>query len=110
MKNSIKMITEKLYNGSQSILFEGIYKVSVENVTHKIRVLIKRDSYDMQSHAKAQFWSGSEWNHIVSLEWDKTKSKELFCYKKVDEFTESEKIRIMADKKELIELTKEIIF
>lgn len=110
MKTEIMEILENLYNGRQSVVFEGICKITKEKINKKIRILIKKDSYDFQSYAKIQYWDGSEWKHVTSLDWNKTKSKELFHNKNVDELTTLERSHITSDKNELIKIAEEIIF
>lgn len=114
MKKSI--IHEKIFNGSQSVNYTGLWKISESGQTQKLRVLIKRDSYDSQSYAKVQLWDGSQWNFVTSLDWDKSKSKGIFNYDNVSEFEVTRRNGLDArellnkDAQQLIDLAAEIIY
>lgn len=62
--------------GRQSRDYEGLWEVqripgkapaTGLEAARRIRVRIKRDSYDMQSYAEAALFDGDKWNVIVSL-------------------------------------------
>ena len=107
-----EVIQERLYNGPQSINFEGIYKIKEERFTAKLRVLIKRDSYDSQSCAEVQSWGGSDkgWVFVASLDITECDSHQLFYQTKAENLKGQEIDWIGTDTDQLIELAKEIIF
>lgn len=63
MKNNLKTIKENYFKGSQSMSFEGIYKLN----DYKIKVEIKKDSYDAQSYGRIWIWKNLEWSFIASI-------------------------------------------
>jgi len=105
-------IQEKLYNGTQSVNFTGIYRIKyLDCADQKVRVLIQRDSYDSQSYAKIECWNGTNgWKHITSLNFKDTKTQSIFYQTKAQNLTGYDTDKIGTDIKELIELAKLIIF
>jgi len=59
------IIDNKEYRGRQSRNLTRILKTG----GHKLRITIKRDSYDFQSSAKIELWSEAEgkWNFVHSI-------------------------------------------
>lgn len=55
-----KVILEQLYNQDQSWNFIKI----VEIQSHKLKIDIRRNAYDNQSHARIERWNGSEWKLV----------------------------------------------
>jgi hypothetical protein len=107
-----EVIQERLYNGPQSINFEGIYKIKEERFTTKLRVLIRRDSSDSQGCAEVQSWGGSDkgWVFVASLDITECDSHQLFYQTKAENLKGQEIDWIGTDTDQLIELAKEIIF
>jgi len=66
-------ITGYVRRGSQSINYDSIVRVThfspPQDVTKKLRIEIKRDSYDNQSHARISVWSTAteSWSMVASL-------------------------------------------
>jgi hypothetical protein len=63
MKNTIKIIEENYFKGSQSINFEGFYKMN----DFKLKIEIKKDSYTAQSYGRVWVWKDLEWSFIASI-------------------------------------------
>ena len=63
------VIDETCINGRQSIDFNGIYEVA----KHKLKISIKRDSYDFQSKGHISIWNPTElkWNNVYSIPYQK---------------------------------------
>lgn len=109
-----KTIQEKVTRGSQSVNFTGIYNlkraIQGTKVEKKVRVLIKRDSYDNQSYAKIQVWDHNQgWNFVTSLDFTTAHSHGIFAYESA--IQKPQVIDALGnDTEELIELATEIIF
>lgn len=56
-------LTSEHWNGSQSINYQATAQIG----TKVLRVTIKRDSYDMQSHAFVEFLTEAGWTRIHSI-------------------------------------------
>jgi ribosome biogenesis GTPase A len=63
---SYTVIDNREFRGTQSRNLVRILKTENER---KLRISIKRDSYDFQSHAKIELWSDAEgkWNFVHSI-------------------------------------------
>ena len=59
-KTTVKKIEETFFKGSQSVNFKGIYKLN----DFKIKIEIKKDSYDKQSYARVYVWKNLEWSLV----------------------------------------------
>jgi hypothetical protein len=106
-------IQEKLFNGTQSLEFTGIYSITapVTKKVAKIRVDIKRDSYDNQSYAKISTWNETNgWLPVTSLNFKTTATSSIFYQTKADKLTGSDIDKIGTDTEELIELAMAVIF
>lgn len=68
-----KKLDERLWNAQQSWSYEAIYELTSGRDVHKIRIYIKRNAYDAQSHLKVERWDGSEWKQMryfaMTAEW-----------------------------------------
>ena len=73
-----KAIEVKIWKGQQSINYTQIATMG----SFKIRIDIKRDSYDMQSHATASVFSMEklDWNKIYSIPYPEMKSLAASAY------------------------------
>jgi len=60
------IIDNKEFRGRQSRNLTRILKIAQGN---RLRISIKRDSYDFQSHARIELWSETEgkWNFVHSI-------------------------------------------
>ena len=72
MIEDFKVIEDTYFNGSQSVEFKGIY----EYKTHKVKVTIDVDAYDMQSSAKVWVYDTNnfEWKIIDSIPYSRMSS------------------------------------
>lgn len=59
----IKQIEETFFKGSQSVNFKGIYKMN----DLKVKIEVKKDSYDFQSYARCYVWKDLEWSFVDSI-------------------------------------------
>lgn len=58
-----KVISERVYNQNQSWYFERVTKI---NGGITLKVSIRRNAYDCQSHAQVHKWNGDKWEVVVS--------------------------------------------
>ena len=102
-------IDETYFNGSQSVNFKGIYKMN-EN---KIKLSIKKDSYDKQSYARAYVFDKNtlNWNLLDYIPYSQMQVnlKEVFCYRKADSLSFAEKMAFFDDIKTLKNKAKNIL-
>lgn len=70
----MKKLTSRAWKGPQTIEYESTWITDDE---FRLRVQIKRDFYDFQSHLRCQIWSPSQgqWNEISTLPLDHSKIK-----------------------------------
>jgi hypothetical protein len=61
----MKTIIERVWKGSQSWNYQHVF--TVPGTLHKLRVTVKRDSYDEQSWARIELWSGASWTLMQRL-------------------------------------------
>lgn len=111
-----KQIQAKTYNGSQSIYHTAIFQLSHTEMhrdpvrmVKKVKIEIRRDSYDRQSYARILVWNEA-WIPVTSLDWKAAKSEAIFEQKKVETLSNSEIQYLTDDTNELLELASEIIF
>jgi hypothetical protein len=103
-------LSENYSNGTQSVNYTALYKILGE----KIRIKIKKDSYDFQSHAIAEIFQNStaakKWERLASIPFAnmEVNKKGVFYQRKVNEsghgLTTEEK---NAFQKDIIRLLKE---
>lgn len=95
-----KLISEQLYNQNQSWYFIKIIEIQ----SHKIKVDIRRNAYDNQSHATIERWNGSEWKLVYQ-------KPIMDCKCKVVSYVEKnvEKTLFEADANELIDTAIKIL-
>ncbi len=106
-------IQEKVFKGTQSLNFTGIYKVNGPRdlAPEKFKVEIKRDSYDFQSYAKVSVWNETNgWMHVASLNFKECESSAIFSQTKPDDLTVEGIDFLGTDTEELLEMAKEIVF
>lgn len=107
----LEAIDEKFSNGTQSVRFSGIYRISyLDYPIEKVKVSLKRDSYDFQSYAQISVWTKKKWSYVTSLAWEKTETKGIFYQKNALSLNYQEKEMIRQDTYELIDLAAKIIF
>ena len=58
----MKIIQSDFNNHNQSWSYTQI----VEKEGKKLRVRIRRNAFDNQSHALAELWAGTEWRQVIS--------------------------------------------
>ena len=65
----IQTISEETRKGQQSIIYTSLLKISHKDETKKMKIFIKRDSYDFQSEATISVWSTAteSWNKVASI-------------------------------------------
>lgn len=103
-KSKVQTLDERTWQGSQSWNFEGVYRLI--GSPHKLRVSIKRDSYNAQSHARIEIWSQAElkWNFVRALPWEQTTTFGTFAYQNSAPTAE-----FATDTQELLELAADIV-
>lgn len=105
----MKTIEKNYYNTKQAVNFEGLY----DHKGHKLKVFIKKDSYDFQSKATISVWSTDElkWNNLASIPYslmDSVKT-DIFYLRKVEELHYKEKCAITNDVITLTNKAKKIL-
>lgn len=82
MKNKITILEETYFELSQSACFRKIFKLN----DFKIKVEIKRNTYDMQSYAIAYVYSPTEmkWNSVYSIPYTNMLSLKVDAYSKAE--------------------------
>lgn len=90
------------YKGRQSWNYREIYTQG----PHKIRVSIKVDSYNFQSHAKVEVWHGAAWSIIHTIPYSNMASIKGVSY--VDSICKVN--AFAADRDELVEKASQILF
>ena len=116
----VEKIQEDIYNGSQSIEFLGIYKLydalefngetMLKKRSVKIRIHIDRDSYDTQSSATIQSWTGTGWTLVTEIPFKSCESHDVFYQTKASEIHEADTHRFSIDAENLIGLAARILF
>jgi hypothetical protein len=61
-----KIISSRCYNQDQSWYFERVIRYQGDNGHFTLKVHIRRNSYNSQSHAQVSIWDGFEWSNIVN--------------------------------------------
>jgi hypothetical protein len=66
MATSYTIIDNREFRGRQS---RNLVRIVKTEKGHKLRISIKRDSYDFQSYARIELWSDTEgkWNFVHSI-------------------------------------------
>ena len=59
------LIDRGVVKGGQDYVLERVY---ARDNGDRIRVRIKRDSYDFQSYATADRWDGTQWQNVVRMD------------------------------------------
>lgn len=73
---------------------------------HKLRVRIRRNSYDFQSHALIERWNGEEWKGVDSIHFSKMQTPEYLNERDSDEVL---KAHFSKDTSKLISLAMEVL-
>lgn len=80
-----KALSERYYNGSQSVCYKGIYLMAGK----KLQVLIEKDSLDRQSSSGVFLFDEAKnsWNRLSYIPYSQMQvvKGEVFCYRKVQE-------------------------
>lgn len=116
MKSRIKgveTISERFFNGSQSVEFTGVYKIRED----KVKVDIDRDSYDKQCSAVVKVYNSEqkEWNFLEKIPYNlmAVVKADVNCYRKVTELGTglfgAEKTAFDLDIADLLMRAKEIL-
>lgn len=68
---------EEKATGQQDVHYCGFYKATANGTAHKLRVQVRRDSYDFQSWATVEVWSNalSRWENIGSIHYSRMKTR-----------------------------------
>lgn len=109
----MKNINQIFSNGTQSINYKGTF----EYKKNKIKVSIKKDSYDMQSHGNVNIWDKNtlKWNRIDHIPFAELQVNigKVFYQRKVDEkgngLTYGEKQAFANDTKTLLKLAQDVL-
>lgn len=59
-------ITEHCYLSQQSWIYKHIARVDAPAVAARVLVVIERNAYDFQSHARLSRWDGDAWQVVLS--------------------------------------------
>lgn len=76
------IVDNGIVRGRQDYVLDRVYRLDNDM---KVRVYIKRDSYDFQSYAKAEYWDGAKWSYVVGRQGTHPKMKDLPSYTTNDE-------------------------
>ena len=62
-------LSERTWQASQSWYYEAIWEMTAGDTTTKLRIDIRRNAYDEQSHAYVWAWHPQDlkWNHLRSI-------------------------------------------
>lgn len=58
-----EIISERVWLGDQSWCFQRVFKLQA----HRLRIDIRHNAYDFQSHARIERWDGTRWQVIHSI-------------------------------------------
>ena len=94
------LISERCWKGQQSWNYEAIVKLYS---TRKLRVTIKRDSYDFQCVARVDLWTG-EWTRVNSLS-----ISECLCYKVSYVAMNADAVAFRPDAVRLLDVARKIV-
>jgi hypothetical protein len=81
MTNEI-IISERCYNQDQSWYYERTAKFEAATQSVKLKVSIRRNAYDHQSHAQVYFWNGQQWNLLVDSPISECECKDIAYFNK----------------------------
>ena len=108
-KTALKVLERTMYNTRQSIHFKGMYELS----GIKLRINIRKDSYDFQSYARVYVLNKEEreWNVLHSIPYPQMEAvkKNVFHGRPADELTFSERTAINDDIKSLQKMAKKLL-
>jgi hypothetical protein len=76
----------------------------------KIRIHIDRDSYDTQSSATIQSWTGTGWTLVTEIPFKSCESHDVFYQTEASEIDEADIHRFSIDAENLIGLAARILF
>lgn len=80
------VVKEEFWRGSQSLEAERIVKAG----DLRLRALVKRDAYDVQSYAKVYAWTAKEgWSHVTSIPLERTEVRKRAYVERGDEWRAS---------------------
>lgn len=100
---NIEVISEDVSKGRQDVVKTWVLAVG----TQKIRIQIKSDSYDFQSHARAEIWDDQKkgWNFVHSIHFGNMATKDKLFYSPAWQSPANFK----ADYEELLRVTLKVI-
>ena len=75
-KSKDTVISERVWNGSQSVNFERLVAIGDKRVRYRIKV----DAYDFQSSAIAEIWNGERWNRIHVIPGEEVLTRKMVSY------------------------------
>jgi hypothetical protein len=96
-------ISKEIYKRSQSVYYVEIRSVTIHRTKHKLRVHIKSNAYEDQSHSKVERWTGSTWSTVHSLGKRETPVS-LYARR-----NPTEEANFKADRDELLRVAREIL-
>jgi len=108
----IQTISEETRKGQQSIIYTSLLKISHKDETKKMKIFIKRDSYDSQSEATISVWSTAteSWNKVASIPCTEAHTYNRISVYSDDFETGHAAMRMKIEAGNLINLAAEIIF
>mgnify|MGYP003127203788 CR=1 FL=1 len=80
----MEMLNEDYYNGSQSVQYQGVFKMD----EYKLMIELDVDAIRRQSSAVISIFNKQDldWNHLDSIHYSKMDSaEEVFAYRKVEQ-------------------------
>lgn len=100
----MKRLTQKVWNANQSVYYESLWEISCGDTKKKVKIEIRRNTYDFQSWARSSLFDGNKWNGVALIPCEHMDSLKVnaFC-KDVQPSNFSE------DEAELLEETKMLI-
>lgn len=83
-KASPTLLQERYFNGTQSINYEGLFSF----MDHKLKVSIKKDSYDFQSSCAVSIFDKAKnaWNRLASIPFRQMQTviSDVYVYTKIE--------------------------
>jgi hypothetical protein len=83
-------VSEQFFKGSQDLNYERIVKVPTTEtdskgfyITKKVKVVLKRDSYDAQSYARVYLFDGAKWNFVYEEPLASCQMKSISPYQRI---------------------------
>ena len=66
--------------GRQDVTYKELIEVKPHTAIHKLRISIKSDSYNFQSHAYIDRWNDAEWKRVESIHYSNMQTPHGLVY------------------------------